>query len=95
MMTHALINALSQISMDGSAVMMDDTIVTIDDISVINVVGKEICVLLAVGLQKKAVSASLHKSDHPTGFYSISHSEHTSISRYKSHTPFHPLPSPG
>lgn len=52
-MTHALINALSQIAINGSAVMMDDTVVTIDDVSVINVAGKVICVVLAVGLHRK------------------------------------------
>lgn len=62
-MTHALINALSQIAMSGSAVMMDDMAVTADDISVINVVGKVICVVLAVGLHRKATLYGLHKSD--------------------------------
>ncbi len=63
-MTHAMINALSQIAMSGSAVMIDDTIVTMDDISVINVVGKAICVVLAVGLHRKAAFSGFHKSDH-------------------------------
>ena len=53
-MTHALINALPQTAMDGSAVMMYDTAVTICDIDVINILGKVVCVVLAVGLHRKA-----------------------------------------
>lgn len=53
-MAHALINALSQIAMSGSGVMMDDMIVTADDIGVINATEKVICVVLAVGLYRKA-----------------------------------------
>lgn len=33
-------NSISQIAVSGSAVIMDDTVVTIDDIGVINIVGE-------------------------------------------------------
>lgn len=40
--------------MSGSGVMIDDTVVTLGDISVINVAGKVICGVLAVGIHRKA-----------------------------------------
>lgn len=40
--------------MSGSGVMIDDTVVTADDIGVINIVGKAIYVVLAVGIHRKA-----------------------------------------